>query len=77
MGIGETLPLTREEKMVDAFIKNEKSRFIENSRLRGAHFPAADSFLNLRSRAEIEKTVSFSIIKAMPKGDVDLQCVFH
>ncbi|PVD33537.1 hypothetical protein C0Q70_04794, partial [Pomacea canaliculata] len=62
-GSGEGL--NDREKLVDKLIVEEKKRLITSARLNKAPFPPRDNFF--LSRAEMETTTAFKVIREMPK----------
>lgn len=65
-GNGSTLSLR--EQALDRFMLQEKRKIMEAARVNGSYFPAGYNFLT--SRAAMEATASFQIIRNMPKGGV-------
>ncbi|XP_025116275.1 adenosine deaminase AGSA-like [Pomacea canaliculata] len=56
------------KKLVDKLIVEEKKRLITSAHLNKAPFPPRDNFF--LSRAEMETTTAFKVLREMPKGGV-------
>jgi hypothetical protein len=65
---GDGSALSPAEQAVDQMLMQEKRAIIEAARLNGSTFNAMYSFLNQTSKAAMEATKAFQIIKNMPKG---------
>lgn len=64
---GNGSSLSPDEQRVNRVLLADKSKIMEAGRLNGSYFPAGVDFLT--SRAAMETTTSFTIIRRMPKGE--------